>query len=659
VASNRIKGITIEINGETTRLQKALKGVESQLSTTQTALKDVEKLLKLDPKNTELLAQKQKYLADAISETKSKLATLNDAYAQLSKKISSGDLEGEDLKTAQRNMDDLKREIIDTEAKLKTYEDTASGAADKTKDLGDKGKSAGDGLDTLKIAAGNLAAELTSKVFSAMGQVVDVLGDLAQTGLESYETLRAGKRTFQQLGETSDQASEHVKELADATLGLSVASADQVAYGQRMKASFNSITEEGTDYADIVNAITHGVVALNGSTEGLETAQTQLSQVFATGKMTQQDYNSIMGACPALLSELAKQMLGADATAIELKEAIADGSVSLDDLANGLKNADVGAWADQAGAASGTLGDLFTQMKQSVANAFRDILDYGEEGNTVYDQLKDVVQSLKDKISDVVDVIKKFLSEHEEQITKFMTFISDHIGLIIGVVAGLTTVLTILATTIAIVTAAQMALNVVGAPVIGIITAVIVVIGLLVAAGIALYKNWDTIKEKASQLKEKIVIAFNEIKSKVLGIVDKAKTWGRDLINNLIGGISEKIGNLKKKASEIASTISSYIHFSVPDQGPLKDADTFMPDMIDLMVKGIDKNEYRLADAVEGMASTMAMSPNSGLTSSLGNITNLLSQGNVIMLDTGELVGATAKSYNAEFGRIARLEAAR
>ena len=71
--ANRIKGITVEIGGDTTKLSKALEGINKTIKTTQTQLKDVEKLLKLDPKNTELLSQKQKLLADSISATKDKL----------------------------------------------------------------------------------------------------------------------------------------------------------------------------------------------------------------------------------------------------------------------------------------------------------------------------------------------------------------------------------------------------------------------------------------------------------------------------------------------------------------------------------------------------------------------------------------------------------
>ena len=74
--ANRIMGITVEIGGDTTKLQRALKSVNGQIKSTQQQLEDVDKLLKLDPGNTELLAQKQKLLADAVGETKEKLSTL-------------------------------------------------------------------------------------------------------------------------------------------------------------------------------------------------------------------------------------------------------------------------------------------------------------------------------------------------------------------------------------------------------------------------------------------------------------------------------------------------------------------------------------------------------------------------------------------------------
>ena len=80
--AGRIQGITVEIGGDTTKLQTALKGVNSEIRNTQSQLKDVDKLLKLDPGNTELLAQKHRLLGDAVKETKEKLETLKASISR-------------------------------------------------------------------------------------------------------------------------------------------------------------------------------------------------------------------------------------------------------------------------------------------------------------------------------------------------------------------------------------------------------------------------------------------------------------------------------------------------------------------------------------------------------------------------------------------------
>ena len=109
MAANRIKGITVEIGGDTTKLQTALQGVNKEIKSTQSQLKDVEKLLKLDPGNTELLAQKEKLLSDAVKETKEKLEALKTAAEQANTALANEDISKEQY-------DALQREIIETEA---------------------------------------------------------------------------------------------------------------------------------------------------------------------------------------------------------------------------------------------------------------------------------------------------------------------------------------------------------------------------------------------------------------------------------------------------------------------------------------------------------------------------------------------------------------
>ena len=113
--ANRIKGITVEIGGDTTKLSKALEGVNKDIKGTQTQLKDVQKLLKLDPTNTELLSQKHKLLADAVSATKEKLEVLKTAAEQANTALANGEI-------SQQQYDALQREIIETENETETLD---------------------------------------------------------------------------------------------------------------------------------------------------------------------------------------------------------------------------------------------------------------------------------------------------------------------------------------------------------------------------------------------------------------------------------------------------------------------------------------------------------------------------------------------------------
>ena len=90
--ASRIAGITVEIGGDTLKLKQALSDVEGKIKQTQRELKDVEKLLKLDPHNTELLTQKQNLLNTAIDETKKKLETLRAAEEKAKTTLANGDI---------------------------------------------------------------------------------------------------------------------------------------------------------------------------------------------------------------------------------------------------------------------------------------------------------------------------------------------------------------------------------------------------------------------------------------------------------------------------------------------------------------------------------------------------------------------------------------
>ena len=120
--ASRIQGITVEIGGDTTKLTTALKGVNSEIRNTQSQLRDVEKLLKLDPGNTELLSQKQRLLNQEVQTTKEKLEELKRASEQANAALEHGTI-------TQSQYDALQREIIATEQALEDLEEQAEQSA--------------------------------------------------------------------------------------------------------------------------------------------------------------------------------------------------------------------------------------------------------------------------------------------------------------------------------------------------------------------------------------------------------------------------------------------------------------------------------------------------------------------------------------------------
>ena len=180
--AGRIKGITVEIGGDTTGLEKALKNVNSTIKNTQSQLKDVNRLLKLDPSNTELLSQKQRALKDAIGATKEKLDSLKTAQEQAKQQLENGDL-------GQDKYDALQREIIETEQELRRLQEEAAAtstalakideAGKKMEAFGDSVTSAGQKIMPASMAVAGLgaAAVKTAADFdSGMSKVAAISG---------------------------------------------------------------------------------------------------------------------------------------------------------------------------------------------------------------------------------------------------------------------------------------------------------------------------------------------------------------------------------------------------------------------------------------------------------------------------------------------------
>ena len=213
--ADRIKGITVQIGGDTTGLNKALSGVNKQIKTTQNELKDVEKLLKMDPGNTKLLEQKQRLLASAAAESKTKLDSLKAAEKEVQQQFKDGVID-------QSKMDAFNREMAEAEQKSKAATDA----------LREFGSVAGQEIQV----AGQKVGEVGEKINGAGKALMPVTGAIVGAGTASavaatdFETSMAKLST---IADTSKVSTEDLKaQILDVsnTYGVSASDIAEAAY---------------------------------------------------------------------------------------------------------------------------------------------------------------------------------------------------------------------------------------------------------------------------------------------------------------------------------------------------------------------------------------------------------------------------------------------
>lgn len=254
--ANRIKGITVEIGGDTTGLEKALKSVNSTIRSTQSSLRDVNRLLKLDPKNTTLLTQKQKMLKDAIGSTKEKLESLKEAQEQAKQQLENGDL-------GQDKYDALQREIAETEQKLKGLEKESrnfgsvssqkiAAAGEKVKSVGDKMTDAGTKMTvgfTAPVVAGATAA------VNSYGNVDKQFNLVKQTMGSTANSAEDFKGLWNQIGESAKSSVFGMQDAADATLNFARQGFTAKQATDMLTPAMNLAAGTGTDLSEVTSGL--------------------------------------------------------------------------------------------------------------------------------------------------------------------------------------------------------------------------------------------------------------------------------------------------------------------------------------------------------------------------------------------------------------------
>ncbi|MBE5825260.1 MAG: phage tail tape measure protein [Butyrivibrio sp.] len=627
--ADRLRGITVEIGGDTTKLSASLKQVNSDIRSTQSQLKDVNKLLKLDPGNSTLAAQQYRLLGDAIKETKEKLDALKEAERQAKEALKNGDI-------TQDQYDSLQREIEETTIKLKDLEEQASksgvalekmtAVGNKMKDVGNSISGVGQKLMPLsaavtgvgaaavkttadfdasmsKVAAvsgavgkdfddlRNKAREMGAKTKFSASEAADAMNYMAMAGWKTEDMLggiegimNLAAASGEDLATTSDivtdaltafglsaEDSGHFADVLAAAssnantnvsmmgetfkyaapiagaLGFSVEDTAE-AIGLMANAGIKS-SQAGTSLRTIMNNLA-GEVKFTGASFG----EMQIATTNTDGSM--RDLSDILADCRVAFSQMSESEQAANAEALVGKNAMS-GFLAIMNAADADINKLSGAIANCDGTSeqmAKTMQDNLSGQLQILKSQLQELaISLGDTMMPVIRKIVEHVQAFVDKLNHMDEGTKRTI------ITVGLVVAAlGPVLIVVGkVITAVGTILTVIPKVVSVVKLLTVACSggvvpalVSGASALGgIVVAagpVIAIIGAVVAAGVLLYKNWDTIKEKAGQLKEHMAQKWSEIKENTSQTWNNIKDHVSKTTDNLKSMVSQKLSNIKK-----------------------------------------------------------------------------------------------------------------
>ncbi len=476
MASNsRVKGITVKIGGDVSGLDKALQGVNKKINDTQAQLRDVKRLLKFDPGNTELLRQKQELLGKAVGNTKEKLAQLKDAEKQL--KDAGVDQNSEQFQA-------LRREIIATEDSLDGLKDAANESNVALEKIGATADKVSSGAQKVADATAGISRTAQAGLAAAAAATVKIVDSYAD-----YEQLIGGVETL-----FKGDADALVARANDAykTAGLSANAYMETATGfaASLVSSLGGDTKKAVDLADM--AITD--MADNTNKMGSDISSIQNAyQGFSKQNYTMLDnlklgYGGTKEEMQRLLDEAEKLSgihydIGNYADIVNAIHVIQD---------------EMGITGTTAKEAEGTISGSIAAFKSSVSNLLAGMGD----ANADVDQLTDnVVEAFKTMAGNIIPILQN-IWDHLPGGAKFalggmavMAAISPVAGAISnisGAVGKLTTIIPKIGTAVSAV-GSVIAAN----PIVAIIAAIVAAV---VALVVIIVKNWDKIKATLSKV---------------------------------------------------------------------------------------------------------------------------------------------------------------
>ena len=392
--ADRIKGITVEIGGDTTGLSKALSGVNKEIKSTQSQLKDVNKLLKLDPTNTTLLEQKQKLLQQAVSETKEKLTQLKSVQDQMDAGLKNGTV-------TQQQYDAWQREIIETENELKNLEQqckntdtlitaTLRATGSKLQEVGGKISDVGTSLSThvtapiVAIGAASIAA------FNEVDAGLDIVAQkTGATGDELEDMCQIVKDLATEIPTDFETAGAAVGEV-NTRFGLTGQALDDLSAKFIKFAQLND--------TDVSTSIDNVSSVMNAFGMDASEADNLLDALNATGQATGIDMDTLANALSSNAAQLKEMGLTAQQAAgfmgmVEMSGL--DTSAAMMGLKTAMKNATAdGKTLDQV------LAEFSTTMQGSGSDAEKLQAAYDLFGSKAGASIYNAVQTGKLNLSD-------------------------------------------------------------------------------------------------------------------------------------------------------------------------------------------------------------------------------------------------------------------
>lgn len=480
MAANRIKGITIEIGGDTTNLQKALKGVDKSLKDTQASLKDVNKLLKLDPSNTDLLKQKQKLLKEAIDDTSERLKTLREAYDQLN---------GQGSEEARKQQEALKREIIDTEENLKSlkkeYRDFGNVAKQQLQNVGEEMQKFGDKVTDM---GKGMSVKLTAPIV-ALG----TMGVSYNAQIEQYQKM------FTTLTGSAEEADQIIRQLQEDAQRSPFDSSTLIQANQYLISAGVSAEEARQTILDLGNA----VAATGGGSSELERMAQNLQQIKNVGKATSQDIKQFANAGINIYALLA------EATGKSV-EKVKDMDVSYELLSQALAKAseEGGKYYGAMAAQSETLNGSLSATKESIQALLGEITK----------ALMPIIVQILTKVREFINAISGLDSRTKKIIL-----------IVASVVAAAGPALVIIGTIISTIGKLITVIGAIANP----ITAIIAAIGLFIAAINYLIEHMDKIRETADKVWDRVATDFEKIKNAISDKINAAKNAVKSAIDQI------------------------------------------------------------------------------------------------------------------------------